>query len=360
MAVIYSIIVSLKNELGHFFEYNLAFTKAAKINNFKHIKIIPKSCNIPNMDKTWQKEIYAINHKNKLKNLKNIFPFIRIFKKIKKEKNGIIFLDDFNIIILLLVFLAAIIVKPKSQLWLLHRFEYNKTFLNGKGYKIIQYLLEKAFSKKKIKFLTDSTLIKNINGYFFNRKFHVLPIPHVYFSDEKKILDKNFKYFWWPGGLIRKEKGLDHIINLVNLLENKENIKIVLAETAKEFIKSNNTIFIPTNLSRKEYESWMISSDLILLPYISNLYRYRTSGIFVEAIIAGAIPIVNKNTWMSYELSKYNLENLSIDWSNKDVVKKLNFILENNSIHNKLLSMKKDYKKIHSIENYALVLKSIL
>ena len=40
MVTIYSITASLKNELGHFFEYHLAFSKAAKMNNFNYDQII--------------------------------------------------------------------------------------------------------------------------------------------------------------------------------------------------------------------------------------------------------------------------------------------------------------------------------
>ena len=177
----YSIIASLKNELGHFYEYNLAFSKAAKINNFKHVKIIPKTAQIPSDDGSWQKLIYEINNEKKWKNIKNFFPFIRVLKKIKKEKKPIIFLEDFNLVILTLLLISSAIVRPKAQLWLFHRFEYETYFLNGKFCKVFHFLFEKIFGNKNIRYLTDSELIQNVNSKYFRRTFCVFPIPHTTF-----------------------------------------------------------------------------------------------------------------------------------------------------------------------------------
>ncbi len=369
MVTIYSIIASLRNEVGHFFEYNLAFSKAAKINNFKHIKVIPKTAQLPKIDDTWQKIIYEIDNEKKWKNIKNIFPFIKIFKKIIKEERAVIFLEDFNLIILILVLIAAVVRSKamlfkaelsKVELWLFHRFEFDKTFLKGKAYKFIQILFEKIFGKKRVKYLTDSELIKNLNGYYFNRTFHVFPIPHIYFSKEKKEDKKRCKHFWWPGGSIREEKGLGNIKKIINLLKDSDNIKIIMADSAKDLVSSSNIIFVPTNLSRNEYESWMITSDLILLPYISDLYRYRTSGIFVEAVIAGSTPVVTKNTWMSYELEKYGLNELALNWDSEKIIEDLISVSNDIAIQKKIKIMKLSYKNKHSLENYAFIMKSIL
>jgi hypothetical protein len=357
MVAIYSIIPSLRNELGHFFEYNLALSKAARINNFKHIKIIPKTAELPKLDDTWQRSIYEIYHQKKWKNIKNIIPFIKVFRKMKKEKSVVIFLEDFNLIILMLIVIASVFIRPNAELWLFHRFEYDKTFLKGKAYKFAHFLFEMIFSK--VKYLTDSELIKNLNGSFFNKTFYVFPIPHIYFSEEKKQTSNNIKYFWWPGGLIREEKGLGNIKKIINFLKDSDNIKIVIADSAKNLFSNSCIYFINNNLSRKEYEKWMVDSDLILLPYVSDLYRYRTSGIFVEAIASGSIPVVSKNTWMSYELEKYHLNELAINFDSLDIIQQLKSITDNLNVKNKLRLMKQSYEKIHSIENYAFVIKSV-
>lgn len=360
MVTFYSIIPSLRNELGHFFEYNLAFSKAAKINNYKHIKIIPKNAEIPLNDESWQKLIYGIDNEKKWKNIKNIIPFIKIFRKIKKEKNSVIFIEDFNLIVLILILIGAFLTLPKAQLWLFHRYEYDKTFLKGKGYKFIHFFFEMIFRKKNVKYLTDSELIKNMNEKFFKREFHVFPIPHIYFPEGMKVKKNEFKKFWWPGGLIREEKGLSNIKKILNKLKPTDNIKILIADIAKNLFSNDYIDFVNTNLSRNEYEKLMISSDLILLPYISELYKFRTSGIFVEAIMAGNIPVVSKNTWMSFELIKYNLEELILDWDSKKIIDQLKFIINDDSIRKKIIQMKECYKKIHSLENYALEIKKLI
>ena len=80
MLSIFSIIPSLKNNEGHSYEYNVAFTKAANINGWKYIKIIPKSCSLDGLGSDWQKSIFGMETKNKLKNLKNFVPFLKIFR----------------------------------------------------------------------------------------------------------------------------------------------------------------------------------------------------------------------------------------------------------------------------------------
>ena len=174
-------------------------------------------------------------------------------------------------------------------------------------------------------------------------------------SRKKEIL------LWWPGGLIREEKGLSTIIELSNLLKNSNlPIKLIIAENSKDKININDKIHLVSSfLTREEYYTLMSKADLILLPYQKQNYRYRTSGIFVEAIVAGAIPITSNNTWMATELSKYNLEELIINWDNKNLLDILMKIHISNTIEEKIKKMKTDYKDFHNIKNFAKILKKI-
>ncbi|MFA6502208.1 MAG: glycosyltransferase [Parachlamydiales bacterium] len=365
MITFYSIIVSLKNELGHFFEYNHSLTKAIELNGWKHIKVIPKSCSLSDLDDSWQKTINEINHKNKFKNINNVVPFIKNVKKIKKDKEAVLFIEDFNLIVLLLLLFAVLWVRPKCQLWLFHRFEYKITFLKGKAYKLIHYFFEKILDKKNVKYLTDSDLIAKLNGEYYIRKFNVFPIPHtnnfvIPSNDSRKKTELEKKLFWWPGGLIRKEKGLDVIQKIAKLLKQQDNINIVLAEAAHEFVRNENFVYIPTYLTREGYLEWMGKSDLILLPYVGESYQYKTSGIFVESICFGNIPVVSDNTWMAHELKKFNLDELVLNWEDNSIIEKLRTITLNNFIREKLDFMRKFYEKFHSINNYSIKLKELL
>jgi len=361
MFTIYSIIPSLKNIEGHSYEYNVAFTKAANINGWKYIKIIPKNCLLYNLDSDWEKSIFGMDTKNKLKNLKNFVSFFKIFKKIKKTKNSILFVEDFTVVILFLFLICIFLVRPKMQLWLLFRFEHDVMIKKGKPYAYILYFIEKILGKENIKYLTDSELVAKKNGGFFKKDFKVLPIPHTN-SIISSIIEKKEHYsFWWPGGLTRKEKGLFRIQRLANLLKDTNN-KVILevAKSAQNTIKINKNIrFLPNDLSREDYNNKMLNSDLILLPYIEKNYGYRTSGIFVEAIVAGIIPAVSKDTWMANELKKYDLEDLIIDWEGEDLLKNLLKLCDSSKIKEKILEMRRKYLDIHNVDNFAKKLKNI-
>ena len=361
MFTIYSIIPSLKNYEGHQYEYNVAFTKAALINGWKYIKIIPKSCSFDDLENDWQKSIFGMERKNKIKNLKNFLPFLRFFRKIKKAKNPILFIEDFTFIILFLFLICIFIVRPKMQIWLLFRFEHDVMIKKGKPYAYVVHLIELILGKKNVKYLTDSKLVAKRNGVFFKRDFKVLPIPNTKPIISSSIQKKDHYSFWWPGGLTREEKGLFRIKRLANLLKDSET-KVILeiAKSAQNTISSNNNVnFLPTNLTREEYNKKMLNSDLLLLPYIEKSYGYRTSGIFVEAIVAGIIPAISKDTWMANELKKYNLEELIIDWESADLLKNLIKLCDSSKIKEKIIVMQRKYLDIHNVENFAKKLKDI-
>ncbi|NGX56918.1 MAG: hypothetical protein K1060chlam5_01171, partial [Candidatus Anoxychlamydiales bacterium] len=103
------------------------------------------------------------------------------------------------------------------------------------------------------------------------------------------------------------------------LKASKENVILEMSQSAESHILLNDHInFLSSHLTRSEYNEKMSNAKLILLPYDEESYRYRTSVIFVEAIVSGIIPTTTKNTWMASELVKYDLEDLIVDWERPD------------------------------------------
>lgn len=56
-------------------------------------------------------------------------------------------------------------------------------------------------------------------------------------------------------------------------------------------------------LSVSQYYKVLENADIVLLPYDPKFYRIATSGVFVEAVLAGAVVISSANTWMANELT---------------------------------------------------------
>jgi hypothetical protein len=111
---------------------------------------------------------------------------------------------------------------------------------------------------------------------------------------------------------------------------------------------------IPDHLSREDYNYWLSLCNIVLLPYDSEAYRERTSGIFTECIIAGKMPLVTPHTWMARELAQYHLQDLVIDWeSGEQVIDKILELSNDQPIQDKLKAMQSVYHQRHNVGSFA-------
>jgi glycosyltransferase involved in cell wall biosynthesis len=116
---------------------------------------------------------------------------------------------------------------------------------------------------------------------------------------------------------------------------------------------------IPDHVDRKTYVRLLEESRVILLPYEAARYSESTSGIFIEAVIAGAIPIVTKETWMASELIKFGLEQLTTNWQPKDLPRQILAACANREIASRLAAMCRHYRLFHSVDAYAREMKHL-
>ena len=68
----------------------------------------------------------------------------------------------------------------------------------------------------------------------------------------------------------------------------------------------NNFEIICSNMSNAQYLEYISKVDIVLLPYEAKDYRFQSSSVFVDAIIAGAATLVASGSWMANELGKIN------------------------------------------------------
>jgi hypothetical protein len=187
--------------------------------------------------------------------------------------------------------------------------------------------------------MTDSELIHGM----------VLPIPH---AEIKGNASKNEKVIcWWPG-MPRVAKGLE-VMRRILPLADPALIEVVCARASGLPAR-----LIADVLTREEYTRWMLESDVILLPYDPTAYRSGTSGIFVEAIIAGKLPVVRDGGWPAYELKKFALEELILDWT--DPFPRILELLRCQSTREKLTNMREEYLKFHSLDTFVHKLQELL
>ena len=374
--------------IGHNYEYVNAVCDATTQIDWRHYAALPSNFNGVDLKENWNACLVGCrrlsNHKENLF-LKTIRLTLRSFKLAKSihqylykclsapdNSQIIIFIDSFKPPELL-AFVISLLFLPKKQLiiWLLYRHDDYQKKIIGIFYKIMNNLIEINVSKQNFVILTDSEKLNNSLTKYFNRQIYVMPIPHTQNiapsigkeirsitsnSDDSSILA------WWCGNP-NPEKGLAIIQRLVTVFDEfSKQFNLFLSEATHISNKTNDITltFLPAYLTRQQYLEQLSKIDILLLPYNSNIYKERTSGVFVEGVCAGKIPFVTQGTWMATELIKYNLSELIIDWEQNDVITSIYKLAKDSDIQRKVTQMQNVYVIKHSILSYSQCMKEIL
>jgi glycosyltransferase involved in cell wall biosynthesis len=360
-----ALLLGLSGEVGHVYHYHIATQKSVKSLGWEYEAFIPKKFRINVLPDKWF-PVLAADYWDipktaffRLKMLfSNILPLRAIFKKEEKNEEGVIFLEHFELQHLASLFFSLWFLKPCFQFWILHRYAHGRAHVKTHLYRAFHWFLERKLGKERLRILTDSELLAELQRDHFSRLINVVPIPHT--SIGEKIKKKGPLLLWWPGGSMQEEKGLLFIQKLAQNLPQTGDFRLILAEKGRNFFPaSSSLLFIPTALSSEEYIKWMRTADLVLLPYSSTDYAHRTSGIFVEAICLGSIPVVSKGTWMAYELGKYGLFELVLTQDQLVSPDYLATLGTHPKLSEKLDRMRAKYRQFHSEKGFAAALRRL-
>jgi len=358
----------LEDESGHFFTYTNIIQKVAQLNSWEYAIAIPKISSITPTPSHWHR-ITIIGRlprcsflKKAYHTLSHFFSLITFLRKhLDPEKKNIIFIDIFSRHHIRFLAYAFFFLQRKNiSLWLMYRQhspscpdEHNERFFR-RWNRYFSYLL----GDENLKLLTDSALLKAPLSKFYDKNVHLFPvidtseIPLTPFSCHRGDRLR----LWWPG-IPRENKGLNTINNILPTLDKASTIEVdvVLSEDAVIDYKPErlHLIKLPSTLSSQDYLSQLCSADVILLPYDAETYRWKTSGIFIEAIAAGKPVLVTEGTWMAHEAKNFGLSEFITEWENKNITKKLQCICHDTTIHKKLSSMQKHYREYHSVESFS-------
>lgn len=359
---LYAIVPVLSSQIGHCFQYHLSVQKALHSMKWDYTPLVPKDAQIPPATPQWRAILaHAESREGKsvyfrIKTLiANFFIFRRFLASLSKQSESIIFVECFDVEHFASLFLAICFNRRPIQLWILHRYVFEKLRMKTLIYRAFHWSFEKLIGKENARYLSDSETLADEQQRIYDRNFFVVPIPHTHDSFQVSKMQNKEVLLWWPGGSIRDEKGFSHVQRISLMLQDKP-MRLVIAEKAKSLISDHSHIrFIPTEISRDDYVKWMHQVDLIILPYSSIQYAYRSSGVFVEAITMGAMPVVTQGTWMAHELKKYDLDALAIDWNRPDLLDYLAGLPSNREIAERLTIMKTAYRDYHSEKKFGEV-----
>ncbi len=196
-----------------------------------------------------------------------------------------------------------------------------------------------------LRFLSDSALIAHFLSDQLSVSFHVLPLPHTPpYAAMQAPTTRKLLFLGEP----RLEKGTSWIQQLCGL-SGVAHFTLMCSEAVS--IPSPPTLTIErhrASLCPESYWDTLRSADALLLPYSPERYQRRTSGIFVEAIFLGKIPLVMKDTWMAEELRQFDLQELIVNWDSPSFFSELEQIWNSPSVHAKLAAMQQAYLSFHS------------
>ena len=378
-----ALIPGLINEEGHHFNYHLSVAKAAELLNWGHLSAVPRTCEIKKLPPQWLKCLVAPRGRTLFSRKLNgplvckapigfsrsLYRFFR--EKVIPLRCPIIFIETFQFWHLaVLATVLLFIPTERLSLWILHRHDHRSVrrlchglFLREFVIKGVALRLKQVLGKHQFRLLTDSQLLKNSLSVFFNQPVTVMPIPHTEVTAEESFPKRAGEIVaWWPGAA-RAEKGWNAIQHLANLSTPGASRIRLVAGVGSNLVSVPNGMRVqltPDILTRSEYIKWLKTCDLILLPYRSKRYAASTSGIFVECIVAGKIPLVTQGTWMASELKAHHLDALIVeDWTNAALVTRLLKIATDAEVRRKIDMMQEAYKSYHNVKSYSVMMQSL-
>lgn len=212
---------------------------------------------------------------------------------------------------------------------------YHQNFTSGKAEGILQWIYGKA--------------LKKIQGVVYTQKGLQIPHDNIlwtpdYFYDEKiydkyRKMEKQNKMVCL--GTMNRYKKLEELVEVFKEIPYKLEICGRFDDDERYWklvaMKSKNVTITNTVLSEKEYYTKLGQAKYSILPYDMEQYTNRTSGVLLESLYVGSIPIAPKQLLEQIDLPGYGYEQLNdlwdLEWKKSEYLKiQWMAILKNNNI----------------------------
>jgi hypothetical protein len=275
----------------------------------------------------------------------------------------IVVVDGFTFLKLACVMVASLRFRDTVHVWPIYRYDSFANPAEGRAYRGLHWVLFHLWPRGHFRLLTDSDPLQEFLKEQYGLPVHTLPVPHTfeYLTPQTGKPSGEDLTCWWPG-LPHPAKGLEIMRRLAQATgadSGKFRIAAARESGLREVPGGPKIELIDSGISQECYARRMLASDIILLPYDPASYRRRTSGIFVEAVTAGRMPLIRKGGWMSHELKQFNLAELEFDWESPGVFTRMLQLSGDGQVRQKLERMRAHYCSFHSIPGYARALQRI-
>jgi hypothetical protein len=369
-ATLVSVVPNLRSRAGHHWDYNLSVGRAAESIGLRHEAAIPSHCDWEGIPAhwhrclAWRRDTAATGWARSWDTAVQAWRLLRSLSGWLARRptpadpdDEIVFVDDFLPIQLGCVALAMLVSgRGRRSAWILYR--YNTAWVRAHVWWHRWCLgIADLATDGHVRLLTDSEAIAESLGSLLQRPVQVVPIPHtsLHAKAPRAGSPDTAIRCWWPGPP-RPPKGPQHIAALLRSTLPEAARLTVVAARSSGFAATGGgprLDLIDDALSRDDYLAEFSRTDIVLLPYDAAMYAESTSGIFVEAVMFGAIPVVTRSTWMAGELAPFGLERLAIDWERRDLARWLADLPHDVDLRTRLAALRDHYLAYHSESGYA-------
>lgn len=270
---------------------------------------------------------------------------ISAFLKRHVEEGSVVFIDQPSFEDAVALRLSAgILAKRGAQVWVMLRCSDLDRFLD----KWISCLLRDLRARERcdLRLLTDSEVVaSDLAGL---APFYLVPIPHTPTHSPVEVADPHRPIIAWWAGAPRPTKG-QAIIEGLAKRPIPPGLSIVLPEMPGLDSRDRLDV-LPPYLSPAAYAAMLARTDVMLLPYDPLLYRSGTSGIFIETVVAGKVPLVMAGTWMAAILQRYDLKAFVLtpeEWRDEQLMERLPTLARNPDLARRLADLQRELVALH-------------
>ncbi len=150
-----------------------------------------------------------------------------------------------------------------------------------------------------------------------NFLFDFIPNPPPLCSDKEAVLrikksclreNNGAQINVYMPSLLSDGKGSEVTQGLIDLINNTNGITFFIRDKTNKLnkVKYNNVNYLTGDLNDDEVFHLYETCDFVLIPYDSKTFQMRTSGVIVDCLLFGSIPIVFEDTWMAHICKKHN------------------------------------------------------
>jgi len=372
--LVVSVMLNIGDETGHPFPYNRAVGAAAARLGWPHRAALQTGCQVRHLPADWDVCLFPIRYWSTRvpdfisvwRAAETIIAYLRR-RVLPENRPTILFLEFFSFPHLMALVLALLrLPRSQFQVWLLYRYEVHRQ-PTRRLYGWISRGLDRLLGQR-YKVLSDSEPLARELAPLLYRTPVIMPIPHARplaaparpaWVDSAERAGQVI--CWWPGRVAR-EKGLDRLQWLATVpAPGAERLSLVAARSTGLAARPGGPAvhLLDDNLPAAEYAGWLEAADLVLLPYDALAYGNRTSGVFVEAIVAGKPAAVTAGTWMASEAVACGASSLVVDWNRRDLCEHLAHLARDPEVARQVAAMQAVYAERHTVASYAVAMQAL-